>query len=97
VAGDFRADPHAIFLSLNTDQDRSGVPAFLKQEGWTIPAAYAQGMEQLLSVRELPTIVIFDRQGRIVYRQDGVNPESFAEELSKHLRETLRESAGSKQ
>ena len=97
VAGDFRADPNAIFLSLNTDQDRSGVSAFLKQEGWTIPAAYAQGMEQLLSVRELPTIVIFDRQGRIVYRQDGVNPESFAEELSKHLRETLRESAGSKQ
>jgi thioredoxin-like negative regulator of GroEL len=73
------------------------VPAFLKQEGWTIPAAYAQGMEQLLSVRELPTVVIFDREGRIVYRQDGVNPESFVEELSKHLRETLRESVGNRQ
>ena len=97
VAESFRTDPHAAFLSLNTDQDRSGVPAFLKQEGWTLPVAYAQGLDQLLSVRELPTLVIFDRQGRIVYREDGVNPGSFVEELSKHLRETLRESIGSGQ
>jgi len=97
VAESFRADSSAAFLSLNTDQDRSGVPAFLKQEGWTVPAAYAQGLDQLLSVRELPTLVIFDRQGRIVYRQDGVNPGSFVEELSKHLRETLREAVGSGQ
>ena len=41
--------------------------------------------------------MIFDRQGQIVYRQEGVNPGSFVEELSKHVRETLRESAGSKQ
>jgi thiol-disulfide isomerase/thioredoxin len=97
VAESFRADPNANFLSLNTDQDRSGVPAFLKQEGWTLPAAYAQGLDQLLIVTQLPTLVIFDRQGRIVYREVGVNPESFVEELSKHLRETLRESVGSKQ
>jgi thiol-disulfide isomerase/thioredoxin/predicted negative regulator of RcsB-dependent stress response len=97
VAKNFRTDSSAAFLSLNVDQDRSGVPTFLKQEGWTLPVAYAQGLDQLLSVRELPTLVIFDRQGRIVYREDGVNPGSFAEELSKHLRETLQESAGSKQ
>ena len=97
VANSFRADPNATFLSLNTDQDRGGVPGFLKQEGWTLPAAYAQGLDQLLSVTQLPTLVIFDRQGRIVYRDDGVNPDTFVEELSKHLRETLRGSQGSKQ
>jgi thiol-disulfide isomerase/thioredoxin len=97
VARSFRTDSSAAFLSLNVDQDRSGVPAFLKQEGWTLPVAYAQGLDQLLSVRELPTLVIFDRQDRIVYREDGVNPGSFAEELSRHLRETLQESVGSKQ
>jgi thiol-disulfide isomerase/thioredoxin len=97
VAESFRADPNANFLSLNTDQDRSSAPAFLKQEGWTLPAAYAQGLDQLLIVTQLPTLVIFDRQGRIVYREVGVNPESFVEKLSKHLRGTLRESVGSKQ
>jgi thiol-disulfide isomerase/thioredoxin len=97
VAESFRMDPNATFLSLNTDEDRSGVPAFLKQEGWTLPVAYAQGLNELLIVSHLPTLVIFNRQGRIVYRDEGVNPESFAGELRKHLRETLGESAGSKQ
>lgn len=93
VAGSFRADPNAVFLSLNTDQDRSGVPIFLKQQGWTLPVAYAQGLDQLLSVREIPTLLIFDRQGRVVFRQEGVDPGSFVEELSKHLRDTLQASA----
>jgi thiol-disulfide isomerase/thioredoxin len=97
VAESFRTDSNAAFLSLNVDQDRSGVPAFLKQEGWTLPAAYAQGLDQLFSVTQLPTLIIFDRQGQIVYREEGVNPGTFAEELSKHLREALRASAGSKQ
>jgi thioredoxin-related protein len=97
VAENFRTDSNAAFLSLNVDQDRRNVPAFLKQEGWTVPAAYAQGLDQLLNVRGLPTVVIFDRQGQIVYRQEGLDPGSFVEDLSKHVREALRESAGSKQ
>lgn len=97
VAGNFRADSRAAFLALNVDQDRSGVPAFLKQQAWTVPVAYAQGLDQLLSVQKLPTVVVFDRQGRIVLRLEGLDPGSFVGELSKHLRETLQESAGSKQ
>lgn len=97
VAKSFGTNANVAFLSLNVDQDRSGVPAFLKQAGWNLPVAYAQGLDQLLSVSSLPTLVIFDGQGRIVYREDGVNPESFAEDLSKHLRETLQETAGRKQ
>lgn len=97
VAENFHADSRATFLSLNTDQDRSVVPGFLKQEGWAVPAAYSQGLDQLLSVRDLPTVVIFDRQGRIVYRLEGVDVGSFVAELSKHLRETLQTSEDIKQ
>ena len=32
VAGVYRSDSSATFLSLNIDQDRSGVPAFLKSK-----------------------------------------------------------------
>jgi thiol-disulfide isomerase/thioredoxin/predicted negative regulator of RcsB-dependent stress response len=96
VAQNFHADPNIVFLSLNMDQDRSGVPAFLKQAGWNVPAAYAQGLDQLLGVTELPTLVVFDRQGRIVFREEGLDPDTFVEVLSKHLRETL-EAGGSKQ
>jgi thiol-disulfide isomerase/thioredoxin len=97
VAENFRANSEAAFLSVNVDLDRSSVPAFLKQEGWTLPSAYAQGLDQLLTVTQLPTLMIFDRQGRIVYRVEGVNPETFAQELDNHLRKILQESVGSKQ
>ena len=63
VAKRFHANPNIVFLSLNMDEDRSGVPSFLKQTGWTVPMAYAQGLDQLLNVRELPTLVVFNRQG----------------------------------
>ena len=96
VAQSFRADPSIVFLSLNMDEDRSRVPAFLKQAGWTVPVAYAQGLDQLLNVRELPTLVVFDRQGQIVYRENGLDPQTFVEDLSKRLREALQESASSR-
>jgi thioredoxin-related protein len=96
VAKSFHAEPNIVFLSLNMDEDRSGVPAFLKEAGWNVPVAYARGLEQLLKVKELPTLVVFDRQGQIVYRENGLDPQTFVEDLTKRLRETLQESAGSK-
>jgi thiol-disulfide isomerase/thioredoxin len=97
VARSFRGEPNIVFLSLNMDQDRTGVPAFLKLAGWTIPSAYAQGLDALLNVTELPTLVVFDRQGQIVDRQEGLDVQTFVAELSKRLQDTLNESAGSKQ
>jgi thiol-disulfide isomerase/thioredoxin len=91
VMENFRTEPAAAFLAVNVDEDRSGVPAFLKEEGWTVPVAYGQGLDQLLGVGGLPTVVIFDRQGRVVYRQEGLDPESFVGELGKHLREALQQ------
>ena len=90
VMANFRTEPAAAFLAVNTDADRSMVPAFLKEEGWSLPVAYAQGLDQLLDVRGLPTIVIFDRQGRVVYRNEGVDPERFVDDLDKHVREALQ-------
>ena len=94
VMEDFRNETAATFLAVNVDEDRSSVPAFLKEVGWTVPVAYGHGLDQLLGVSGLPTIVIFDRQGRIVFRQEGVDPEGFVGELEKHLREVLHEPAG---
>jgi len=97
VAAEFRADPRANFLSLNMDEDRSGVPSFLKNQGWTLPEAYAQGLDELLNVRSLPTLLIFDPQGRVVFREDGVNPGTFSNDLTAHLRETLQDTSGTRQ
>jgi hypothetical protein len=89
VTENFRSEPAAVFLAVNVDNDRTGVPAFLKEEQWTTPVAYASGLDRLLGVEALPTLVIFDRSGHVVFRQEGLNLSSFVETLNKKVREAL--------
>jgi thiol-disulfide isomerase/thioredoxin len=93
VRENFRTETGAAFLAGNVDEDRSGVPAFLKEEGWSVPVAYARGLNQLLGVGGLPTVVIFDRRGRVVYHQEGLDPVTFVEEPAKHMHEALQQPA----
>ena len=89
VVENFRNEPAAVFLAVNVDEDRAGVPAFLKEVQWTTQVAYAQGLDRLLGVQALPTLVIFDRKGRVVFRQEGLVLSSFVETLDKKVREAL--------
>ena len=43
VAENFRNEPAAVFLAVNVDEDRAGVPAFLKEEQWTTPGGLLPG------------------------------------------------------
>jgi thiol-disulfide isomerase/thioredoxin/predicted negative regulator of RcsB-dependent stress response len=92
VIENFRNEPAAVFLAVNVDEDRTSVPAFLKEERWTIEVAYSQGLERLLGVQALPALIIFNRNGRVVFRQEGLVPSSFAESVEKTVREALRQS-----
>lgn len=91
IAPNFRTESAVSFLAVNVDEDRSGIQDFLKEEHWTVPVVYAEGLDRALAVRSLPTLMIFDREERVVYRQEGVDPNSFAETLVKRLREALQE------
>jgi thiol-disulfide isomerase/thioredoxin len=95
VAEAFHNDSRVEFIALNVDEDHSVVGPFVKQAGWTVPVAYAKGLEQLLNVRGLPTLVIFDRQGRMVDREGGLIPETFVDELTQRLRKVLQGQAES--
>jgi thiol-disulfide isomerase/thioredoxin len=89
VVENFRNEPAAVFLAVNVDQDRAGVPAFLKEEQWTTPVAYAKGLDRLLGVQTLPTLVIFDRSGRVVFRREGLEV-GFVDTVDKKVGEALR-------
>jgi thiol-disulfide isomerase/thioredoxin len=91
VAENFRNEPGVQFLAVNVDEDHTAVPAFLKAEQWTTTVAYSQGLERPLAVQSLPTLVIFDRRGLVVYRLEGLEPGSFMEALDKKVREVLRQ------
>jgi thiol-disulfide isomerase/thioredoxin len=89
VVENFRNEPAAVFLAVNVDENRAGVPAFLEEEKWTTPVVYAQGLDRLLAVQALPTLLIFDHNRRVVFRQEGLVLSSFVETLDKKVREAL--------
>jgi thiol-disulfide isomerase/thioredoxin len=92
VTQNFRNEPAAVFLAVNVDEDRARVPAFLKEEQWTTSVVYAQGLDRLLGVLSLPTLMIFDRNGHVVFRQEGLVVSGFVEILDRKVREALEQS-----
>jgi thiol-disulfide isomerase/thioredoxin len=89
VVQTFHNEPAASFLAVNVDDERAGVANFVKQEQWKIPVVYAQGLDHFLEVTALPTLVIFDRQGQVVFREVGMNPDTFEKQLENKLRQVL--------
>ena len=90
VLNTFRDEPRVAFLSVNADEDRSIVPEFVKEEGWTAPIVYAQGLDQILSIRALPTTIILGPDGRVIFRQNGIDIPSFVDTLEGKIREALK-------
>ena len=71
----------------------ANVPAFVKAERWTTPVVYAQGLDRLLGVTSLPTLMIFDRNGHVVFRQEGLVVTTFVDTVEKKVRGALGQSA----
>ena len=85
----FHNEPAASFLAVNVDEERAGVANYVKEEQWKVPVVYAQGLDHFLEVTALPTLVIFDRQGRVVFREAGMDPGTFENQLESKLRQVL--------
>jgi thiol-disulfide isomerase/thioredoxin len=92
VTEKFRNEPAAVFLAVNVDENRASVPGFVKEEQWTTPVVYAQGLDRLLGVISLPTLMIFDRNGHVVFRQEGLVVSSFVETVERKVRGVLGQS-----
>lgn len=85
----FQGEKSVAFLAVNMDDNRAAVPKFVKEEAWKTPVVYAQGLEEALGVRALPTLLIFDGQGRVVFRQAGIDFESFVPTVEQKVRQAL--------
>jgi thiol-disulfide isomerase/thioredoxin len=82
VAKNYSGDPNIQFLAVDTDDDESLVAPFVAREKWNVPLAFADGLDDLLKVETLPTVLIIDRKGKIVYRIGEFSPDTFSEELT---------------
>lgn len=82
----YKDDQDVVFLAVTTDEDRELVAPFLKQYKFNLPVAYAEYLNDHLSVTSIPTTIILDRGGEVAFRQAGYNPrEDFVAMLSERI------------
>ena len=55
----------------------------------TFPIVYADGLDDFLKVESLPTVVVLDRDGKIVYRVGGLDLREFSSSLNTALQNAL--------
>jgi thiol-disulfide isomerase/thioredoxin len=93
VAAQFKGDRKISFLEANCDEDESLVAPYLEEVRPKIPVVFADGLDHLLAVNSLPTVVVIDRGGKIAYRAEGFGDDAFERELTAAARHALDNTA----
>ena len=77
----FAQSKDIVFLSVNNDEDRSRVAPFLEKQKMSGTVVFADGLDDLFGVHALPTFIVLDRNGKVAYRAEGVDDETFTATL----------------
>jgi thiol-disulfide isomerase/thioredoxin len=94
VMEQFRGRGDVVFLSVDTDEDRSIVPTFLSANKWTNKAYYEDGLSILLRVSSIPTTLVFDGRGELSSRMTGFDPDRFVAMLTDRINGALKAVSG---
>src|ERR1700678_3620900 len=78
IAKNYTGNTNLAFYAVNTDEDETLVPGFVSKEKWDVPVVFADGLDDFMNVTGLPTVIIFDRAGKIAFRMDGFPTKGFA-------------------
>jgi thiol-disulfide isomerase/thioredoxin len=78
-----------VFLAVNGDEDESRVAPYLTKQKVHGTIVFADGIDNLLNIDSLPTIIVLDRTGRISYRSDGFDPDGFVSSLQQAILSAL--------
>ena len=89
VAAEFLANSEVLFLAANCDEDESLVKGYLEADKFSMPVVFADGLDRFFAVNAFPTVMVIDRLGKIAYRSDGFEPDSFELNLSAAVRLAL--------
>jgi|SRR5436853_994570 len=89
VAANFQANPDVFFLAANCDEDESLVTPYLEADKPRTPVVFADGLDRFFTVNSFPTVMVIDRAGKIAYRSDGFEPDTFEPKLEAAVRRAL--------
>jgi thiol-disulfide isomerase/thioredoxin len=72
-------DQELVVLGISLDQEKDALPKFIKDYNITYPILY--GEEQVTKayeVQSIPTLVVFDKKGKIAFREVGFSDENIS-------------------
>ena len=87
----FKDRKDVVFLAIDADEDRTLVAPFLKEMNWTGRFYFEDGLQKLLGVGNIPTTVVFDKQGRVASKMVGFLPEKFVDQLTERIASALKD------
>jgi thiol-disulfide isomerase/thioredoxin len=82
VRKNFAGRDDVVFLAVNNDEEEGLVGPFLQTQKMEGTLVFADGLDSVLKVESIPTIIVLDRAGKIAYRTQGFAPDNFADALS---------------
>lgn len=82
VRGKFSGRDDVVFLAVNADEDAAAVAPFLQDQKPGGTLLFADGVNQALQVKSIPTVLVLDKSGKIAYREQGFAPDGFAEQAT---------------
>ena len=89
-----KTDAGVVFISVDTDEDHSLVPRFLREQKWNGPSYYEAGLVRLLSITQIPTVLVIDPKGRTSSRMAGFIPQRFEDMLEHRIIEARQAGPG---
>jgi thiol-disulfide isomerase/thioredoxin len=87
----FAAQSDVVFLSINTDEDRTAVKPFVDEQKWNQQVYFEDGLSVNLRVSAIPTTIIFGRNGEIASRMNGFDPGTFVDTVSGRISAALKQ------
>jgi len=89
VARGFRDNADVVFLAVNGDDDPAVMKAYVERNKMRLPVIFADGLDRFFKVEILPTLIVLDRNGKIIFRGEGFAPETVVKELAGAIERTL--------
>jgi hypothetical protein len=71
------------------------VPPYVKEVKPQTTVVFADGLDRLFAVNSFPTVVIIDRSGKIIYRGEGFDEDTFQQSLTNAIHQALGATAAS--
>jgi thiol-disulfide isomerase/thioredoxin len=87
----FSARQDVVFLSINTDEDRTAVKPFVEEQNWNQQVYFEDGLSTNLRVSAIPTTIIFGKNGEIASRMNGFDPGTFVDTVSGRISAALKQ------